>query len=135
MNQRIPLFPLPLVVFPEQALPLHIFEPRYRQMLADVRAALRAMRHELGDGQIVIGRCQAISIDEKGVRTAAADPRRPAGPGRRQAVPKQPLCHDINAAWRVRTYGRVRGLRALPASLHTCSESVAIVRTTRRSMT
>ena len=39
MNQTIPLFPLPLVVFPEQALPLHIFEPRYRQMLADVRAA------------------------------------------------------------------------------------------------
>lgn len=33
----IPLFPLPLVVFPEQALPLHIFEPRYRQMLGDIR--------------------------------------------------------------------------------------------------
>ena len=39
MNQTIPLFPLPLVVFPDQALPLHIFEPRYRQMLADVREA------------------------------------------------------------------------------------------------
>ena len=29
---RIPLFPLDIVLFPGQALPLHIFEPRYRQM-------------------------------------------------------------------------------------------------------
>ena len=35
----IPLFPLPIVVFPDQIVPLHIFEPRYKQMLADVRAA------------------------------------------------------------------------------------------------
>ena len=35
----IPLFPLPLVVFPGQIVPLHIFEPRYKQMLADVREA------------------------------------------------------------------------------------------------
>jgi len=32
---RLPLFPLPLVLFPGVPLPLHIFEPRYRQMLAD----------------------------------------------------------------------------------------------------
>jgi Lon protease-like protein len=32
---RLPLFPLPLVLFPGTALPLHIFEPRYRQLLAD----------------------------------------------------------------------------------------------------
>jgi ATP-dependent Lon protease len=29
---RIPLFPLNIVLFPGQAVPLHIFEPRYRQM-------------------------------------------------------------------------------------------------------
>jgi ATP-dependent Lon protease len=29
---RIPLFPLDLVLFPGQAMPLHIFEPRYREM-------------------------------------------------------------------------------------------------------
>jgi ATP-dependent Lon protease len=29
---RIPLFPLSLVLFPGQAVPLHIFEPRYRLM-------------------------------------------------------------------------------------------------------
>lgn len=33
--EHLPLFPLPLVLFPGTALPLHIFEPRYRQLLAD----------------------------------------------------------------------------------------------------
>ncbi|HEU0053308.1 MAG TPA: LON peptidase substrate-binding domain-containing protein [Longimicrobium sp.] len=32
--RRLPLFPLPLVLFPGAPLPLHIFEPRYRQMVA-----------------------------------------------------------------------------------------------------
>jgi Lon protease-like protein len=32
---KLPLFPLRTVLFPGQALPLHIFEPRYRQMIAD----------------------------------------------------------------------------------------------------
>lgn len=37
--ERIPLFPLPNVVFfPKTYLPLHIFEPRYREMVADVEA-------------------------------------------------------------------------------------------------
>ncbi len=38
MNRReeIPLFPLPnVVLFPDALLPLHIFEPRYRQMVQD----------------------------------------------------------------------------------------------------
>ena len=33
----LPLFPLPMVLFPGVPLPLHIFEPRYRQMLEDIR--------------------------------------------------------------------------------------------------
>jgi Lon protease-like protein len=33
---RLPLFPLPLVLMPGELLPLHIFEPRYRQMLKDI---------------------------------------------------------------------------------------------------
>lgn len=33
---ELPLFPLPLVLFPGVPLPLHIFEDRYRQMFADV---------------------------------------------------------------------------------------------------
>ena len=36
--RELPLFPLPLVLFPGVPLPLHIFEPRYQQMLRDVRA-------------------------------------------------------------------------------------------------
>jgi uncharacterized protein len=36
----LPLFPLPnLVFFPQTRMPLHIFEPRYRQMIADAVAA------------------------------------------------------------------------------------------------
>ena len=38
---RIPIFPLSLVLFPGTPLPLHIFEPRYRQMLADCLAGDR----------------------------------------------------------------------------------------------
>ncbi|MFN2529826.1 MAG: LON peptidase substrate-binding domain-containing protein [Pyrinomonadaceae bacterium] len=36
--RELPLFPLPVVLFPGVPLPLHIFEPRYRQMLQDIRA-------------------------------------------------------------------------------------------------
>ena len=32
---ELPLFPLNVVLFPGAALPLHIFEPRYRQMIKD----------------------------------------------------------------------------------------------------
>ena len=35
---ELPVFPLPVVLFPGVPLPLHIFEPRYRQMLNDIRA-------------------------------------------------------------------------------------------------
>ena len=42
MTERLlPLFPLPLVLFPGVPLPLHIFEPRYREMLADCLAGDR----------------------------------------------------------------------------------------------
>lgn len=36
--KELPLFPLSVVLFPGMPLPLHIFEPRYRQMLEDIRA-------------------------------------------------------------------------------------------------
>ncbi len=39
--RELPLFPLPVVLFPGMPMPLHIFEDRYRQMLADVRAGNR----------------------------------------------------------------------------------------------
>ena len=37
--RELPLFPLPIVLFPGVPLPLHIFEPRYREMLSDIRAS------------------------------------------------------------------------------------------------
>jgi Lon protease-like protein len=37
--RELPLFPLPVVLFPGVPLPLHIFEPRYQRMLADIRAS------------------------------------------------------------------------------------------------
>ena len=35
----LPLFPLDLVLLPGEVLPLHIFEPRYREMIAEADAA------------------------------------------------------------------------------------------------
>lgn len=36
MSRRLPLFPLDVVLFPGARAPLHIFEPRYQELLADV---------------------------------------------------------------------------------------------------
>ncbi|MBI3951935.1 MAG: LON peptidase substrate-binding domain-containing protein [Acidobacteria bacterium] len=33
--EKLPIFPLPVVLLPGMLMPLHIFEPRYRQMLHD----------------------------------------------------------------------------------------------------
>ena len=42
MSDLLPLFPLPnVVLFPNVFLPLHIFEPRYRDMVADAIASDR----------------------------------------------------------------------------------------------
>lgn len=42
LPQIIPVFPLPnFVLFPGVQVPLHIFEPRYREMVADVATAHR----------------------------------------------------------------------------------------------
>ena len=35
--RELPLFPLPVVLFPGVPMPLHIFEPRYRRLLEDIR--------------------------------------------------------------------------------------------------
>ncbi len=44
MTRRIPLFPLPeVVLLPGTLLPLHVFEPRYREMVADALGAERTI--------------------------------------------------------------------------------------------
>jgi Lon protease-like protein len=35
--KHLPIFPLPVVLFPNELMPLHIFEPRYRKMLKDIQ--------------------------------------------------------------------------------------------------
>src|SRR3989475_235534 len=35
MARELPIFPLPIVLFPGAPQPLHVFEPRYRQLLVD----------------------------------------------------------------------------------------------------
>src|SRR5947209_20304544 len=44
MSDLLPLFPLPdVVLFPNVFLPLHIFEPRYREMVGDALAGDRML--------------------------------------------------------------------------------------------
>ena len=44
MSEILPLFPLPnVVLFPNVFLPLHVFEPRYREMVADALAGDRVI--------------------------------------------------------------------------------------------
>ena len=35
MTRTLPMFPLSTVLFPHAPLPLHVFEPRYRRLMAD----------------------------------------------------------------------------------------------------
>ena len=41
MDALLPLFPLDVVLFPGTALPLHIFEPHYKEMIGECRAQHR----------------------------------------------------------------------------------------------
>lgn len=53
MATRLPLFPLGAVLVPGEVLPLHVFEPRYRQLVADLLAA-RADRPPARFGVVAI---------------------------------------------------------------------------------
>ncbi|MFP5229842.1 MAG: LON peptidase substrate-binding domain-containing protein [Acidobacteriota bacterium] len=48
---RIPLFPLNMVLFPGAALPLHIFEERYREMVGECLAEKKAFGVVRADGE------------------------------------------------------------------------------------
>lgn len=71
MNGDLPLFPLRAVLFPGRPLPLHIFEERYRALLADSLEADRrfgvvAIRkgREIGGGAEVYGVGTVAEIEE-----------------------------------------------------------------------
>jgi len=57
MASLLPLFPLDVVLFPGTPLPLHIFEPRYREMIAECRAtgSLFGVVRAVKDGVAEIG--------------------------------------------------------------------------------
>jgi Lon protease-like protein len=71
IRRIVPLFPLPdLVLFPGQVQPLHIFEPRYRQMVRDLLD---------GSGELVLG---TVLGADKGRLAEVAPVQEIAGLGR-----------------------------------------------------
>jgi Lon protease-like protein len=56
MAATLPLFPLGSVLFPGVVLPLHIFEPRYRKMIADLRELPEGESRQFGIVAIRDGR-------------------------------------------------------------------------------
>jgi Lon protease-like protein len=52
MPFRLPIFPLSVVLFPGAPLPLHIFEPRYKRMLADCLLGDRRFGVTPGNGSL-----------------------------------------------------------------------------------
>jgi len=62
--ERIPLFPLNVVLFPGEQLPLHIFEPRYRRMTHECLEAKSpfGMLLALPNGVVRVG-CTAEIVD------------------------------------------------------------------------
>jgi Lon protease-like protein len=55
-STRIPLFPLPLVLFPHANIPLHIFEPRYKQMIRE------CIDHDSEFGVVLVREAGAMKI-------------------------------------------------------------------------
>ncbi len=76
-RRELPQFPLPSVIMPATAAPLHVFEPRYRRLVKDVLASDRLFGSclitrgpEVGGGDVrsdvgtVVGLAQAQELDD-----------------------------------------------------------------------
>ena len=59
MSELLPMFPLSTVLFPGMRLPLHIFEPRYRQLIQDLLAGPQPGRF----GVIAIRKGRETGVD------------------------------------------------------------------------
>jgi uncharacterized protein len=71
---RLPMFPLSTVLFPYAALPLHVFEPRYRMLMRDCVEGDRRFGVVLIErGSEVGGGDQRASLGTRGVITRAVE--------------------------------------------------------------
>lgn len=122
----VPLFPIGLVVFPGETLPLHIFEQRYRDLIADIRDA-----QERGE-QMPFG----ISFSqEKGVRDVGCtvqliEVTKEYDDGRLDIVTEGERKFHLHEILRDRTYfqGRVSWLEEeeVPRDLKLRDEAIAL---------
>ncbi|MEY9946916.1 LON peptidase substrate-binding domain-containing protein [Kitasatospora sp. GAS204B] len=81
MTERLPIFPLNAVLYPGLVLPLHVFEDRYRQLVADLLAGPEDQPRRFGVLAIKDGRemTPVTESDEPagplgGLGTASGDP-------------------------------------------------------------
>lgn len=88
LPSTIPIFPLPnVVLFPSVFLPLHIFEPRYRQMLADALS-----------GDRIIGMVLLKDSRDPGEQPRHLPPADPPAPGDARSGKKTPPVYDVGCA-------------------------------------
>ena len=71
---RLPMFPLSAVLFPHASMPLHVFEPRYRELMRDCLAADARFGIVLIErGSEVGGGDERSTLGTRGVITKAAE--------------------------------------------------------------
>ena len=70
MKRLLPLFPLHVVLFPGTPLPLHIFEPRYKELISE------CLENKTRFG-IVRAKAEQISAEKTGENTG--EPQRHRG--------------------------------------------------------
>ena len=63
MAELLPLFPLQLVVFPGMRVPLHIFEERYKLMVAESLAGVREFGIVLAQKQGILNAGCSVSVE------------------------------------------------------------------------
>lgn len=134
MTERLALFPLGTVLFPGLVLPLHLFEDRYRQLVADLleRPEPRGfgvvgieLGHEVGDGAAhrlaevgcvaelreatrhPDGRYDIVTVGARRFRLKELDRSRPYLQGEVEFLPEEPGTDPAPAALRVRRLFRL----------------------------
>lgn len=119
---ELPLFPLHVVLFPGRSLPLHLFEPRYQQMLSDCMAADR----RFGVVAIKCGRDQGGCAEIFDVGTVAViESVSPLADGRADIITR--------GVQRFRVRSMVEGAPYLKAEVDLLGEDTASARDHRRA--